>query len=773
VGGSLLRKTILFFNKIATRTKKELTTVPPVVLLCLCLFITAASASITQTLLDREETALFEKKVKSISLSIETRLKIYTNALIATQALFKANKFTDRNEFGAFISGFNLRTQYPGMHGIGYTLKVSQKDLPAHVRQIQTSGLPDYRPWPQSNESELFSIIYIEPLDWRNKRALGYNMHSDPIRRKAMDQARDSGEAATTGLVTLVQETSEKTQPGFLIYVPIYKKNMPVSSFEERRKALEGFVYSPFRAQDLFAQIQKDLLKDDSSIIIKVFDGNSELEKDLLFSSQDEKQKSLVKYRHERSLPLLIADHPWTLKIQAAPENHLNWWELSPLFVGILGSIISFLIFYIHRFSKTLNINLKEDLKRQKNTQERVREAQILSEQANQTKSRFLAAITHEIRTPLGIILGFADLALDAKGINEEVRDYLVGIKRNGNSLLNLIGDVLDLSKIEANKMEMDLRQVPLHETLDDVISSLNLLAREKGLNLKLIKDEPLPTFISTDPLRFRQILINLIGNAIKFTEKGEVSLRVRGLSKPVVGSPIHLEFLIQDSGIGIVPEFKKTIFQPFSQGESLKSQTHRGTGLGLALSKQLAIALGGDAELVHSEVGKGSTFRFYINGGLYSKAPIEKEPKKTDAHRNSTSLSSQTLPPLEGVNILVAEDSSDNQLLIKRYLTSAGARIDFANDGLEALSMANKKDYSVILMDIQMPNLDGYEATQRLRKEGYKKKIIALTANAFREERERILSGGFDQYLTKPISRINLIKEISAILFKENDSQG
>jgi signal transduction histidine kinase/CheY-like chemotaxis protein len=770
-GGSLLQKSVLFFNKIAAKTRKGLTTAPPGVVLCLSLFITAASSSITQTLLNREETAHFEKKVKSISLAIETRLKIYTNALIATQALFKANNFTDRNEFSAFISSFNLKTQYPGMHGIGYTVKVSQKDLSRHIRQIQTSGLPDYRPWPQSHEAEFFSIIYIEPLDWRNKRALGYNMHSDPIRRKAMDQARDSGEPSTTGLVTLVQETNEKTQAGFLIYVPIYKKNVPVSNFEERRKAIEGFVFSPFRVQDLFMQIQKDLLKDDSSIIIKVFDGNSESDKDLLFSSLEGKQKTHLKYSRESSLPLFIADHPWTLKIQAAPENKLNWWELSPLFVAILGSVISFLIFYIHRFSRTLTMNLKEDLKRQKYTQERVREAQILSEKANEAKSRFLSAITHEIRTPLGIILGFADLAIDTKGINDEIRDYLVGIKRNGNSLLDLIGDVLDLSKIEANKMEMDLRRILLNETLDDIISSLNLLAREKGLNLKLIKEEPLPNFISTDPLRFRQILINLIGNAIKFTEKGEVSLRVRGLSKPVIGSRIHLEFLIQDSGIGIMPEFKKTIFQPFCQGEFLKSQTHRGTGLGLALSKQLAIGLGGDAELVHSEFGKGSTFRFYINGGLYSEAPTEKEPT-TDENRNSV-LSSNFQLPLQSVNILVAEDSSDNQLLIKRYLTSAGAKIDFAKDGLEALSMANKKDYDVILMDIQMPNLDGYEATQRLRKEGYKKKIIALTANAFREERERILSGGFDQYLTKPISRINLIKEISSILFKENDSQG
>lgn len=730
--------------------------------LILCLAITTFTAYVSNELIRREGQAQFEREVKAITAAIEKRVQIYKNVLISARGLFNASQFVSREEFHEFIKSYDLETTYPGIRGVGYATKVLPHDIQKHITTIKKSGLPDYAPWPLTNSPEVYHIIYLEPMDWRNKRALGFDMYSEPVRREAMGRARDTGNLSTTGRVTLIQETKENTQPGFLIYIPVYKKNMPLNTVEERRNAIEGFVYSPFRATDLFNQIQKEIIKDDTAILMEVFDGTSESPSTLLFSSETEHPVRAAKYSHSTTIPLFMADHPWTLKVQAGPGHQLKFWTFSPWAVAIFGYILSFLIFsFLRFFKKKLNENLNEDLIHQKASEEKIRFAQQLSEQANQAKSRFLATITHEIRTPIGIIMGFADLALDASDLKLETKNYLMGIKRNGNLLLNLIGDVLDLSKIEADKMELEIRKIPLNETLDDIMSSLNLLAQEKGLNLHLIKEEPLPSIITTDPMRFRQILMNLIGNAIKFTEKGEVTLAVKMLSEKVEGTPIKLEFLIKDTGLGIPSEFMKNIFQPFAQADLSKNKPTKGTGLGLVLSKQFALALGGDVELIESTPGKGSTFRFLLQDGLFTSTTMD---HSTD---DQTTISEATVDDpsiLKGLKVLLAEDSNDNQLLISKYLKPTEVLLDFANDGVEAVAMASRKNYDVILMDIQMPNMDGFEATQILRKQGFNKKIIALTAHAFQEERERIMNGGFNLYLTKPISRKSLIKEIALI---------
>jgi signal transduction histidine kinase/AmiR/NasT family two-component response regulator len=753
------------FEKLISKLKflfqKSLLRISPNFVLILCLAITTFSTYLSNYLIHREVQAQFEREVKTITAAIETRLQIYKNVLISTRGLFNASQYVSREAFRDFIKGFDLETTYPGIRGVGYAPKVLPHEIQKHIAEIKKSGLPDYSPWPLTNSPDIFHIIYLEPVDWRNKRALGYDMYSEPIRRDAMARARDTGNLATTGRVILIQETKQNPQPGFLVYIPVYKKNMPVDTVENRRKAIQGFVYSPFRAPDLFNQIQKEMIKDDSAILMEVFDGTAENPNALLYSSETEHPVKSAKFSHLITIPLFMADHTWTLKIQADPSNKIKFWTFSPWAVAIFGYVLSFLIFSFLRFLKRLNNNLKEDLLRQRASEEQIRIAQKASDQANEAKSRFLATITHEIRTPIGIIMGFADLALDASDLKSETKNYLMGIKRNGNLLLNLIGDVLDLSKIEANKMELEIRKISLIETLDDIMSSLNLLAQEKGLNLHLVKEEPLPATISTDPMRFRQILMNLIGNAIKFTEKGQVTLTVKMLSEKSIGVPIQLEFEIKDTGMGISPEFMKNIFQPFAQAELSKNKTTKGTGLGLVLSKQFAKALGGDVDLIESTLGKGSTFRFLLQDGLFTGAAMDK--RSDDLNAEAEAVVEDPLL-LKGLKVLLAEDSNDNQLLISKYLKPTEILLDFANDGVEAVNLASKNNYDVILMDIQMPNMDGYEATQILRKQGFNNQIVALTAHAFQEERERIMNGGFNLYLTKPISRRNLIKEIALI---------
>ncbi len=372
--------------------------------------------------------------------------------------------------------------------------------------------------------------------------------------------------------------------------------------------------------------------------------------------------------------------------------------------------------------------------------------------EANQAKSRFLANVSHEIRTPLSVILGFADLALDDENLPHETRGYVEAIRRNGRQLAQLLGEVLDLSKIEARRMEIESLRFPLSPFLTDVVSSMGVSAREKGLSLKLERVGALPKHVTTDPTKLRQILLNLLCNGIKFTEKGHVTLTVRLSSKPEPGKVAHLEFCVSDSGIGIPDGQKERLFQPFTQAEAGTSRKYGGTGLGLTLSRELSSALGGSLVLSRSEVGRGSTFICSVPCG-----ELEAELADMSEARNDSSDELH----LGGKKVLLVEDSEDNQILISHYLSAAGLSVEVARNGREGIEKARRQRFDLVVMDIQMPGMDGHEAARRLRAEGFKKPIIALTANAFKEDRDRAFESGFSEYLTKPVNRTLLLRTL------------
>ncbi|MGZ5278516.1 MAG: sensor histidine kinase, partial [Pseudobdellovibrionaceae bacterium] len=289
-----------------------------------------------------------------------------------------------------------------------------------------------------------------------------------------------------------------------------------------------------------------------------------------------------------------------------------------PYFILALGVIISCLIFFILHFVRRLNRGLMAELRLNEKVQGQVMKAHDAATSASDAKSQFLADMSHEIRTPLGIMIGFTDLALETPDLKAEVCEYLQSIKRNGNQLMALIGEVLDLSKIEANKLEVEKLRCSLPNMLDEITSSMEIRADEKGITLILDLSNPIPEWISTDPTKFRQILINLIGNAIKFTENGSVEICPRVTEPLEKGKEIRLEILIKDSGIGMSPEQQAKLFEKFSQADISTSRRFGGTGLGLALSRNLARALGGEVELLKSEVGNGSVFSFQVPGGPF-----------------------------------------------------------------------------------------------------------------------------------------------------------
>ena len=388
------------------------------------------------------------------------------------------------------------------------------------------------------------------------------------------------------------------------------------------------------------------------------------------------------------------------------------------------------------------------------------------ADRANLTKSAFLANMSHEIRTPLSAILGYADLLGQIDLASERREHYLATILRNGKALSRIIDDILDLTKVEAGKLEMETTDFALATLVNEVAELLLERALAKGITFDVQIDPNVPLTIRSDATRIRQILINLVGNAIKFTEKGGVTMMVSapthnahnpnlvaGASPNKIDST-RIEIRVRDTGIGIESANRDRLFKPFSQADSATSRKFGGTGLGLALSRRLATALGGDIELLSEPQSLGSTFLFFFNAELPKVAP-KVEPL------NGITPTAAVRDCLEGIVILVADDSPDNRYLASHLLQREGAVVETADHGQEAIDKARAREYDVVLMDIQMPEVDGLEATRTLRRSGYTKPILALTAHAMAEERARSREAGCDGHLTKPLSRTDLVQAI------------
>jgi len=399
------------------------------------------------------------------------------------------------------------------------------------------------------------------------------------------------------------------------------------------------------------------------------------------------------------------------------------------------------------------------DITDRKRYQNELTNAKEAAEAANLAKSRFLAHMSHEIRTPLNGILGFAELLRRGAGSEEQRRTFLDTIRSSGKHLLALIDEVLDLSKIEAGRMEFERIRCSPHQLISEVLSTLRVASQQKGLSLDCVWTSRVPETIVTDPYRLRQLLMNVVGNAIKFTETGGVKLLVS-----VEADKPEPRFVIEvhDTGIGIPADQLPRVFQPFSQADGTITRRFGGTGLGLAISQYIARALGGDIT-VQSEPGGGSVFRVAIETGpldgvrFFEEPPTESltctEDKKT--RRNN----------LAPARVLLVEDGETNRQLIKLVLSEAGASVVCAENGQLGLEAATRGGFDLILMDVQMPVMDGYTATRRLREQGSTAPIIALTAHAMRGDERKCLEAGCTGYLSKPVDIDLLLRTVAEAL--------
>jgi signal transduction histidine kinase/CheY-like chemotaxis protein/Pyruvate/2-oxoacid:ferredoxin oxidoreductase delta subunit len=407
-----------------------------------------------------------------------------------------------------------------------------------------------------------------------------------------------------------------------------------------------------------------------------------------------------------------------------------------------------------------------EDITIQKEAEYQLERSQEAAEAANRAKSEFLANMSHEIRTPMTAILGYADLVLENQQRAEDI-ESLKTIKRNGEHLLSVINDILDLSKVEAGMLTISQTRCSPTMIVEEVVTLMRVRAEAKNLSLETEYVYPVPETVLSDPTRLRQILINLVGNAIKFTEVGSVRVRARVQERD--GARPQLQFDVIDTGIGIPEEHRASLFDPFYQADGAVNRKCGGTGLGLAISQRLAQILGGQIRFT-STAGKGSTFSLIVDPGPLDGTRMLSGPADV-ARSEQPAAKPTTLQRRLDCRILLAEDGADNQRLISFILKKAGAEVVVAENGEVAVrevlaTLPIEKEprppaqapFDLVLMDMQMPRMDGYEATRQLRAAGYAGPIIALTAHVMVEDRQKCIEAGCNDYMSKPIQRDELV---------------
>jgi PAS domain S-box-containing protein len=1133
------------------------------------LIVTSLAARYTKSEVDAVAKREFDFVCNEIRVKILDRLSAHEQILRSGAAYYEDDSDgVTRDEWHRFTDRQKVDQQLPGIQGIGFALLIPRQQLAQRIQEIRAEGFSQYRVWPEGQRETYSSIIYIEPFAGRNLRAFGYDMLTEPVRREAMERARDQDAAALSGRVVLVQETDKDVQAGTLMYVPVYRVGMPYKTVAQRRAAILGWVYSPYRMNDLMLGIvgSRDFdLEADNRTHLEVFDGEKLSPETLLYDSQsavgneresastlalqapvdsagrhwtlcftqsgsqagavdygkvwlvmlggtsismllfglnfsllntrfhalqiakqltaeykrventlresealqrlllaslptgvvivdpvtrviervndhvatlfgesvdhlvghrchsllcpacegacpvcdlgrtvDNSDREMLRadgsripilktvkriqlngqekllecfvdvserrqmeqtlreseanfrtffesmtdmimvgtpdgrvlftnaavtrmlgysaeelaamhmldlhladdrgeaeeifgamFRGERGscpLPLaaksgvlvpvetrvwfgrwngvdclfgicknlsaeqeaqqrferLFRNNPALMALSSLPDRRFS--DVNNAFLkalgysrdDVIGKSAAELSLFPHseqqavladrlqvdgriadfelqvqrkdgtildglfsgevisnqgkQYLLTVMIDITERKRAEnsllhaktelehyaealKSANKTLEEFNNIAESATRAKSAFLANMSHEIRTPMTAILGYADLLLNEEGLEkapQDRRQNLETIKRNGEHLLGLINDILDLSKVEAGKMEIEPTRCSPFELLAEVVSLMRVRAEAKQLNLELELAGPLPETVLADPLRLRQVLVNLVGNAIKFTDQGEVRITARLIGD---GDLPRLRFDVTDTGIGMNEEQAGKLFQPFTQVDNSSARKFGGTGLGLCISKRLAEALGGDIQ-VCSSPGKGSTFSVTIDPGpLNGIRWIQNAQEALLVRPPSTTAATQDKIELHG-RVLLAEDGPDNQRLISFLLKKAGADVTLAENGQlaydEALAAREAgQPFDVILMDMQMPVMDGYTATRELRSHGYTGPIVALTAHAMAEDRQKCLDAGCDDFATKPIDRQKLLTTVAHWMARRGVSEG
>ncbi len=610
-----------------------------------------------------------------------------------------------------------------------------------------------------ADRDEYVPIFYIEPIE-SNARAVGFDLASDPVRRQTLDGARDSGRPRLTARISLVQETGN--QYGVLLLAPVFSGE-PASDPVSRRQLLTGYISGVFRIGDLIEESNGGMEREDSSrIMIHLFDMTAPPESRQLYPRTPETTPETLTAGMSAVSTFDIAGRTWQLVVTPKAAFAGGGGPLNALMTFAASILVTIFLSY---YKKTGD-GIKRSQRQLREVNDRLKTAVEHAESASQYKGQFLANMSHEIRTPMNAIIGFTRTL--RRNIHDPAdADRLGKIDQSAKHLLALINDILDISKIESGKMSIDPEDFRLVNLLSNVTSQVTPLVAKNGLDLRIDVAPDVPDRLFGDAMRLSQCLINYVNNAAKFTRNGSVTIRVRRQLRqpdPADGT-ILIRFEVEDTGIGMEPEVLDRLFSAFVQADVSTTRRFGGTGLGLAITRQLAELMGGSVG-VDSTPGAGSLFWFTAvlrpgegdadgTRSTFVSTPSYVGPNRRSRDAEAVAPAEARLSELYAhAKILVAEDVPLNREVLQDMLDELGLTADMATDGLAAVEMASATIYDLILMDMQMPVMDGLEATASIRElPGYASvPIVALTANAFQEDRQRCLDAGMNDFLSKPL---------------------
>lgn len=853
----------------------------PRFVLAISLLLTAAAWYVADSTVQQRARERFEFEIEDAKSRIIQRMANYEQVLRGGVALFEADKqgFPNRRAFRQYVATLNTNEYFPGIQGIGFAQILQPAEIDRLENKLRTEGFSNFSVHPKGPRDMYSSIIYLEPMDKRNLRAFGYDMYSEATRHAAMDLARDTGKTSVSGRVTLVQETQEDVQAGFLMYLPVYRQGMQTFTTQQRRAALLGFVYSPFRARDLMTGI---LGQDAAEVEFSLYDGDSTDPQALLFDSrQPDHPRHNHAHTQQKFTTLNLPNRQWSVVFHSTEHFARLTASNQPMLIAVGGIIVDILL-YTSIFLITRHRNALQQLADERGQQQQRSEAnlaaivagsddailskdlrgiitswnkgaeklfgysaaeiigkpvyQLITEEripderhifieliknnqvqrietirkrkdgslveiaatlspiynqaqdvigvstiardiserkqieknlaiakenadaASQAKSDFLANMSHEIRTPMNGILGLGQL-LASTHLNTLQREYLNNIQVSARNLLTILNDILDYSKIEAGKLVLENIEFDLDKLLFGITGLFTTKANEKNINLNINIEPDMPNRFCGDPLRISQILNNLISNALKFTEKGSITLSVRYHAE-------QLFFSVKDTGIGMQAQHIQNLFQAFQQADNSTSRKFGGTGLGLSICKRLIRMMHGDIS-VSSTLGLGSEFNFHIH-----ITPCAVLPGKKNLHN------------LRGLRALIAEDDATARLGLQQTLQSWGMRVMTCSDGQTALNEIQNaarsgKSFDLIFLDWHMPGLDGVQVARKIRQ--YEHIIsnsspypLLLMVSAFSKEQLMTQSQDvkIDAFIEKPLDASHVLNIINHILKQHSKAE-
>ena len=672
--------------------------------------------------------ARYDNAVQATRDAISARIDTYINVLTATRGLMSSDPALPRADLRDYIRSHEIQRRYPGIQGIGLSLRVPRELVPQLVADMRREGARNFKVWPDVDAADVHSIVLLEPPDARNRAAMGFNMFTESVRREAMERARDTGLPAASGPVTLVQEIDPEKQPGFLIYTPVYSTGTAPLTIAARRETLVGFVYAPFRAYDLLSGIFGTQQRPEIGFEIR--DAGRPL------------------FRTHNLPPDPRFTEPGTLEV-AGRVWQIHWISnrrgygssvLLALATFVGGMILATLLFLL------LSVQLVARAEAER-TAERLVASEAALQRANQAKDDFLATLSHELRTPMTAVLGWAQMLTDEKLDEDTARTGIEAIGKSARVQAQLIDDLLDVSRITAGKMRIEPQPMELEPVMAAAINTVRPAAEAKRVALSSQIEHGLE--VNGDTHRLQQVVWNLLTNAVKFTpEGGEVAVALRREGREAV-------IEVRDTGQGIDPAFMPHIFERFRQADSSSTRSHMGLGLGLAIVRHLAELHGGTISAESRGEGKGSTFRVRL--------PLLKASDGAVASSSERGYG----PSLTGLRVLAVDDEDEVRRYVMTALRGAGVEVRGAKSAREALDILEEWRPDVVLTDLAMPQADGFDLLEWIRASEHaqvrKLPVVALTAFAMPEDRERVSEAGFQGFLAKPVDPSHLRTAVAA----------